>query len=475
MGKYIAVLIAVFLSTYLYAQPVFPSRNITIRGEVKHRAYNSFDLAVTGFIGNDVINVPFDRHGRFSKTIPLTQIQDLYLYLNNDAITIFAVPGDTIEMHWDEKKFAESFTISSPDSERQKELNLMYNLYKSYKSTQNHLLDLMFDRTVADSTKIEKVRNSLTGMLNTISNYTVTAHIDKIIYDVCFRMVNYLRFGGLYEKCAPLLFQTIRTSNIPNLNFVDINDQDFIDTKFYESPNYRDFLYDQGRTNSNFFKSAGRSKNYVITVCEGSLVLFAKNEVIRDWFLSKYLINQFSYSSFDNAEAAYLKFYPDIKRKEYSDTLEHFYFNIQKLRPGSVAPAFTLPDENGDNHSLSDFKGKLVYIDFWDPACAPCIADIKNEIPKLHEKYDGRNIVFVNICVDDKITTWKEYLLKLNLSGINLKNERWKNEGICKDYNINSIPHYVLIDQQGNIVDPNAPRPQQLNHSGENVIDRLLK
>jgi thiol-disulfide isomerase/thioredoxin len=137
---------------------------------------------------------------------------------------------------------------------------------------------------------------------------------------------------------------------------------------------------------------------------------------------------------------------------------------------------FTLKNDKGQSVSLSDFKGKVVYIDFWGVGCGPCIYDIKNHVPKLHEHYKNKDVVFLNICVDSKDKEWKEALEKHKLDGVNMIAEGWTNHPVCKAYNVSGIPHYILIDKNGKMVNNNAPAAYEFNlTSGKNEIDLLLK
>lgn len=143
-------------------------------------------------------------------------------------------------------------------------------------------------------------------------------------------------------------------------------------------------------------------------------------------------------------------------------------------RPGDPAPAFTLKNEVGEDVSLADFRGKYVYIDFWGRTCAPCIADIRNEkgVPALHARYKDKNIVFVNICVDSDEKTWKDNLGKLHLEGVNLLAEGWTHNKVCRDYVVDQLPHYFLVDTAGYMIDKNAARPW--NNYLISQLDRLL-
>ena len=64
---------------------------------------------------------------------------------------------------------------------------------------------------------------------------------------------------------------------------------------------------------------------------------------------------------------------------------------------GDPAPDFTLPDSLGDTHSLSDFKGKVILLQFWQSFCPGC----RDELPRLQKIYDdyhskGLEVISVN-------------------------------------------------------------------------------
>lgn len=130
-----------------------------------------------------------------------------------------------------------------------------------------------------------------------------------------------------------------------------------------------------------------------------------------------------------------------------------------KLAKGIESPKFVdYENFKGGTTSLDDLKGKYVYIDMWATWCNPC----KQEIPflqKIEKQYHGKDIEFVSISVDSErdYETWKKMVADKNLTGIQLYSKRDKN--FAGAYKVNSIPRFILIDPQGNIVDANAPRP----------------
>lgn len=126
------------------------------------------------------------------------------------------------------------------------------------------------------------------------------------------------------------------------------------------------------------------------------------------------------------------------------------------IEAGQQAPGWTLPDINGDMHSLTDFAGKYVYIDFWATWCGPCLAEIP-EYRKLVAEYAGRNVQFISISVDRDKPKWEEMVNEEQFEWLQLHDAMNMND----DYLVRFIPTFVLIDREGKILNPRAPRPSE--------------
>ncbi|MBD3591600.1 TlpA disulfide reductase family protein [Bacteroides sp. GM023] len=146
---------------------------------------------------------------------------------------------------------------------------------------------------------------------------------------------------------------------------------------------------------------------------------------------------------------------------EQRQRLAQLRFPLIKNDKGEPATDFAFTDANGKSHALSDFKGKIVYVDVWATWCAPC----KKELPhlkKLETEYkNNKDIVFVGVSVDkekDK-QKWKEFLVREELPGIQLFAGDEASEKLMKPYKITGIPRFILVDKNGNLLSANAPRP----------------
>ena len=133
------------------------------------------------------------------------------------------------------------------------------------------------------------------------------------------------------------------------------------------------------------------------------------------------------------------------------------YQLAKQLDKGKAAPTFTLKNTEGKQVSLSDFKGKVVYLDFWASWCKPCMREVPHA-KKLKAKLSGESVVFLYISADISKKMWKRAIEKKQIKGIHLI-APGMNHSIVKAYNAQAIPRYVIIDKEGNIWHRNAARP----------------
>jgi len=119
------------------------------------------------------------------------------------------------------------------------------------------------------------------------------------------------------------------------------------------------------------------------------------------------------------------------------------------LAPPMAKLDFSFKDITGKKVSLSDFKGKVILLDFWATWCVPC----KQEIPgfiELQKKYGDRGLQIIGLSVDDSMNMAKTYATQMKMNYPILLAEG--KEDILKAYDpIPSIPVSIIIDRGGRI------------------------
>jgi peroxiredoxin len=116
-------------------------------------------------------------------------------------------------------------------------------------------------------------------------------------------------------------------------------------------------------------------------------------------------------------------------------------------RVGKAAPDFTLADLNDKEIRLADFRGKVVFLNFWATWCKPC----KEEMPSmevLHKNFEKDGLVVLAVSID-RVTTKRDippFIKSMNLSFPVLVDSWGKTD---MPYKRMGVPETFIIDQQG--------------------------
>jgi len=117
---------------------------------------------------------------------------------------------------------------------------------------------------------------------------------------------------------------------------------------------------------------------------------------------------------------------------------------------GAPAPAFDGPDLDGKPMKLADFKGKILLLDFWFLACAPCKAD-HFALGQMAKKLAGKPFALISISVDPagKADQIRAYLKQANIGWLQIYEALGFESKIAKQYHVVGCPAYFIIDENG--------------------------
>lgn len=113
--------------------------------------------------------------------------------------------------------------------------------------------------------------------------------------------------------------------------------------------------------------------------------------------------------------------------------------------------AANLPNENGVSQALSQYKGKIIVLNFWATWCPPCREEMP-ELSQLQQEYANKNVVVLGIAIDE-IGLVKEFAKSTKVSyplfaaeeeGMTLGSALGNNKGV--------LPYTLIIDTNGNVV-----------------------
>jgi thiol-disulfide isomerase/thioredoxin len=120
---------------------------------------------------------------------------------------------------------------------------------------------------------------------------------------------------------------------------------------------------------------------------------------------------------------------------------------IPKLLPvGEVAPDWTLKDSTGKPRTLSEYRGKVVVMDFWATWCGPC-KEVMPRMQKLYEKYQDRDVVILGVDAWEQkdaaaFMQQKKFAYSLLLKG----------EEIAESYRVTILPSVYVVGVDGRVI-----------------------
>lgn len=138
---------------------------------------------------------------------------------------------------------------------------------------------------------------------------------------------------------------------------------------------------------------------------------------------------------------------------------------------GGEAVDFALLDLNGRRVSLSDFRGKVVFLNFWATWCGPCQIEIPS-LARLRDHYRGRNFQLLTISIDQEGRRAVEAFFRQH--NVSLPTLIDAEARVASQFGVQGVPSSFLIDGRG-VVERTFLGPQEwMAPEILRIIDRLL-
>ncbi|WP_434035693.1 TlpA family protein disulfide reductase [Formosa sp. 4Alg 33] len=392
----------------------------------------------------DTLQVSSD--GTFNDTI--RGDKGLYQLIYNKMRTnIHLENGYNLILNADSKALDSTVVITGTGAEENNFLRARSKKTKELEGTENIYIleeDAFKDKTTTIVTSLNELLNNTEGL----SEPFRLAQQKDIKYTYLNKLGNYEYAHARYAKKKDF---KVSPDFLSDLDLIDYNsEEDYIDSRAYKS-----LVGKHYRSKAAEIKT---TENISKDIADLQAFSTAKNQTIKNDLLGSTVAG---ITRTKHLDEYYKLFMAASTDEEQNETLKGFYENLKKVQDGNPSPKFdNYVNYAGGTTSLDDLKGKYVYIDVWATWCGPCI----REIPALKEteqQYHDKNIEFVSISVDKQkdFEKWKKMINDKELGGVQLFADNDFQSKFIKDYVINGIPKFILLDPSGNIVNANAPRP----------------
>ncbi len=434
-----------YISIILISIALFSCNNVkkaSFTGEVTNFNNDDFFFVKSITQNPDSIDVI---DGKFYKEIYTEKAKIKSLMIGNNYTKVFLSPSKSLEIYCDISNLDSSLVFSGDLMEENKVLYQIENEPRNI-----NYRHIFFSQIDISLQYLDSIHDSINELFK---NLTDKKQMDSDFLFLAENMIKYeienLKF---YVGFQQNLYRDSLFHQMIDNNFIE--DENLIDLNYYQSY----VMYYTAFKARTLLANQNRDEKMSYTDANLKSIELLNNKHIKDYVLYDLFKMILIRESIEEFEKYSSYFYENIHNQEFIDDINIKYVNKKLLARGNYAPNFTYLDIDSTEVSLSDYRGKYVYIDFWSIGCGGCRNDLPH-LKKLQEEYKDENIVFVSVSMDDNWEDWEQVVKSEMGRGVALNAGGGYNEGVFKDYQIQSIPTYVFVDKEGKLIESRAPRP----------------
>jgi thiol-disulfide isomerase/thioredoxin len=437
------------------------SGDFTISGVVS----NLFSDEVTLFYSKNPISkelvetsAKLDENNAFTITIPITEAKMGFIRLGTTQIPLYLIPGGNLNVSYDALNFESEPVVTGKKAE---ETNFVLAFMKE--NQEKYGREWLFATFALEPQEfLAAINTAYEEKMSFLKDFKGYRKLDRtfrnmmetdFLFDKKIGLVNYPSYYGFLTQGGK--------PTLPDGYFDFLEDKKLFNDKHLNSQTYIAFInavlekkvMDKVDVDgANFDADIFFTEQFNIA----KELLSGKTKEIA---IASMMENIFGYGSSKLAREKYEEFNQIVTNEEYKEEIGNLFNATIALNPGQPAPDFTLTDIEGNKVSLSDFAGKVVYLDFWASWCGPCLQQIPMA-RELKKRMEGQDVVFLYVSLDEKEEDWKNKVKEENLQGIHLNAPGFKQE-VAKLYNVSGVPTFFIIGRDGLIFDNRAPRPSE--------------
>lgn len=180
------------------------------------------------------------------------------------------------------------------------------------------------------------------------------------------------------------------------------------------------------------------------------------------FFRSEVISIAFSADKYREFIPHYTHFLQTNEYPAYDEKVEGLYQKYARAMPGSLAPTFEVSDADGNALSLSQLRGKVVYLNFWASWCGACIRKMEF-MDEYKAELEMKGVEIVNISIDENAANWRTSMAEHRFKGKHLLASAAPGRNLALVFGVEAVPQYFIIGRNGNFVDkPSSSQPADI-------------
>lgn len=404
----------------------------------------------------EIITLEPDEQNQFSVSFDMPEPAVGILRNGSSSIQLFLKPGDELEINADAGNWLESIQLSGKAGDvnaffvnYQREIAPAIGMRFISNAAANKAPEDLF--TILDSIAVLK--------MNYLENYPGSQEFDPDFRDFYDTEVKYQNNLGILSSLGRQLSSDTlnEATELPARFTIFLESPDLFDDSHLNSESYVNFLLAylghcaQGPAISFMEDASEHQINYHLA---RERIPGKSGEYVQAISINR----EFNYGDLEKAKAMYDDFMANALDEDLKQRVTNTWEGIQVLMPGNPAPDFTMTDINGKEVSLSDFRGKVVYLKFWASWCGPCMRQVPPAKELKKRLADQEDLVFMYVSIDTDTTAWRNAVERHEITGVHF-NTPGRERGVPALFQIKWIPTFFIIGKDGNIFDNRPPQP----------------
>ncbi len=421
---------------------------------------------------NDTYWAELDDQLRFSIRAVIPEPQVVFLIHNDERLAIFLEPDDTLTVRADVFQFPLVVSFGGPGSANNR---LLQQYFQEFPPDYDELNNIRF-KIGQWWGVVEQVMNDRMESLDPVS---FREYLDKRKMAASTLLDDYSTKNP--GAVTPAFFDWMASEIVYYWAYHLLFYGQVYGNRYQVQPEFFDFLNDApviseaiGNEWYRLFLQAllarqmvkkGVTDNYFAKTYDlagemlsGKSLAFYRSEMIR---------NAFSGDRYREILPYYTLFLQTNEFAAYDAKVTDLYEKMARVAPGSAAPAFTGEDADGKTLTLTQLRGKVVYLNFWASWCSACLKkmDMFNDYaPELNRN----GIEIVNISIDENAGNWHSSLSERGIKGHNLLASSGHERNIALIYGVETVPQYFIVAKNGTFAD------KALSNQPEDIKNQLL-